>query len=72
MVANVVSGVVFVVGAEMTSRHAAQAAMQQLTRRHAKFVGAVLNRVEVERHSYYYSHYYRREYAAYYQSASNA
>jgi capsular exopolysaccharide synthesis family protein len=72
MVANVASGVVFVVGAEMTSRHAAQAAVQQLTRGHAKFVGAVLNRVEVERHSYYYAHYYRRDYAAYYQSASNA
>ena len=35
-------------------------------------MGAVLNRVELERNAYYYSHYYRREYGAYYQQAANA
>ena len=38
----------------------------------ANFVGAILNRVELERNAYYYSHYYRREYGAYYQQAVNA
>jgi Mrp family chromosome partitioning ATPase len=58
---------VFVVGAEMTSRHAARAAVEQLENGRARFVGAILNRVELERNAYYYSHYYRREYGAYYQ-----
>ena len=66
------SGVVFVVGAEMTSRHAARAAVEQLLQGRAHFIGAVLNRVELERNAYYYSHYYRREYGQYYQRAVNA
>jgi capsular exopolysaccharide synthesis family protein len=70
--ANVANGVVFVVGAEMTSRHAARAAVEHLEQGRAHFVGAVLNRVELERNAYYYSHYYRREYGAYYQQAANA
>ena len=73
IVAHVADGVVFVVGAEMTSRHAAQrrgrAARATAVR---TFVGAVLNRVDLERNAYYYSHYYRREYGAYYQQAANA
>ena len=56
----------------MTSRHAARAAVEQLEQGRAHFVGAVLNRVELERNAYYYSHYYRREYGAYYQQAANA
>ncbi len=70
--AHAANGVVFVVGAEMTSRHAARAAVEQLEQGRAHFVGAVLNRVDLERNSYYYSNYYRREYAAYYQQAVNA
>jgi polysaccharide biosynthesis transport protein len=64
------SGLVFVVGAEMTSRHAARAAIEQLQNGHPRFLGAVLNRVELERNSYYYSGYYRREYAVYHQAAA--
>jgi hypothetical protein len=30
----------------------------------------VLNRVDLERNSYYYSQYYRREYAQYYAKTS--
>src|SRR5690606_6445280 len=59
-------GVLFVVGAEMTSRHAAQRALDQLEQVNARFVGAVLNRVDLDRNPYYYSQYYRREYAQYY------
>ena len=65
--ANAASGVVFVVGAEMTSRHAARQAVDQLEQGRARFVGAVLNRVEIEKNAYYYSQYYRKEYGAYYQ-----
>ena len=67
LVAHSATGVVFVVGAEMTSRHAAKTAVDQLQQVQAKFVGAVLNRVDLERNSYYYSQYYRREYTDYYQ-----
>ena len=69
--AHAANGVVFVVGAEMTSRQAARAAIEQLEQGRARFVGAILNRVELERNSYYYSNYYRREYGAYYQQAVN-
>jgi capsular exopolysaccharide synthesis family protein len=66
LVAHNVTGVIFVVGAEMTSRHAAKRALDQLQQVGARFVGGVLNRVDLERHAYYYSQYYRREYSSYY------
>ena len=69
IVAHVVTGVLFVVGAEMTNRRAADVALEQLTQANARFAGAVLNRVNLVRNSYYYSQYYRREYAKYYQQA---
>ena len=72
LLAHGATGVVFVVGAEMTSRHAAKIAINQLRQGNARFIGAVLNRVEIEKHSYYYAQYYRREYAGYYQEAVNA
>ena len=68
VIAHRTTGVVFVVGAEMTSRYAAKAALDQLENARARFVGAVLNRVDIERHSYYYSQYYKKEYARYYQA----
>jgi capsular exopolysaccharide synthesis family protein len=68
LAANAATGIVFVVGAEMTSRHAARTAIEQLDKGRSHFVGAVLNRVELERNAYYYSGYYRREYAKYYQT----
>ena len=63
------SGVVFVIGAEMTTRQAAKIALQQLENARPRIVGAVLNRVELERNAYYYSGYYKREYVQYYQAA---
>jgi capsular exopolysaccharide synthesis family protein len=66
IVAHLTTGVVFVVGAEMTSRYAAQRAVEQLGRGHAKFLGAVLNRVDLQHNAYYYAEYYRREYSDYY------
>ena len=69
--ARVASGVVFVVGADMTSRYTAQASIEQFMRGRARILGAVLNRVELEKHRYYYSRYYRRDYAAYYNVAAS-
>jgi capsular exopolysaccharide synthesis family protein len=68
--AHLVTGVLFVVGAEMTSRHAGQRALEQLEHARAKFIGVVLNRVDLKHNSYYYSQYYRREYSDYYQDAA--
>jgi len=67
LVAHHATGVVFVVGSEMTSRHAAKRAIDQLEQANARFVGAVLNRVDLTHNAYYYSQYYRREYSTYYQ-----
>jgi succinoglycan biosynthesis transport protein ExoP len=71
VVANAAGGVLFVVGSEMTPRQNAVAAVDQLRGANAKFIGAVLNRVNVQRHSYYYSPYYRKEYGKYYQRTAN-
>ncbi len=60
------TSVIFVVGAEMTSRHAAATAVQQLLKARARVIGAVLNRADVTRNPYYYSKHYRPEYAKYY------
>jgi polysaccharide biosynthesis transport protein len=70
VIASIVSGVLFVVGADMTGRRPARTALEQLERGRARILGAILNRVQLEKHSYYYSRYYRREYTAYYSAAS--
>ena len=69
VIAHNANGVVFVVGAEMTSRGAAKAALEHLDHVKAKYIGAVLNRVDVRRNPYYYARYYRKEYQAYYRRA---
>jgi capsular exopolysaccharide synthesis family protein len=70
VVAHVATGVLFVVGSEMTSRYAGRRAVEQLEHVRAKFIGAVLNRVDLQHNSYYYSHYYRQEYTDYYTKSS--
>jgi len=37
----------------------------------SNIIGAVLNRVNVDRNPYYYSHYYRKDYANYYASTDS-
>jgi capsular exopolysaccharide synthesis family protein len=66
VVGNRVSGVLFVVAADKTSRHGARVALDQLEQAHVRFVGGVLNGVDLERNPYYYARYYRKEYASYY------
>jgi capsular exopolysaccharide synthesis family protein len=65
LMANCAHGVIFVVGSEMVHRGAARTAVRQLIASEGKLVGAVLNRVNLERNQYYYSNYYRREYETY-------
>ena len=52
VLANSATGVVFVVGADQTSRQTAKAAVDQLHSVGAHIVGAVLNRADVERNPY--------------------
>lgn len=68
VIGHVTSGVAFVIGCEQTSKHTATAALEQLESAKAHFFGGILNRVDVERHAYYYSHYYRRDYGQYYHT----
>lgn len=72
VVGHSVSGVLFVVGSEMTARASAHRAVQQLEQSRARMVGAVLNRVDLQRNSYYYSQYYRRDYSDYYETSHSA
>ncbi len=72
VIAHTASGVVFVVGCEMTSRHVARAAIDSLTATaKGKLFGVILNRVNIEKDSYYYSTYYRRDYKSYQAAASS-
>ena len=70
IIGNNVTGVVFVVGAEMTSRRHAAVAIEQLAAAKSHFIGAVLNRANVQRHGYYYSTYYRKDYVQAYTRVS--
>jgi capsular exopolysaccharide synthesis family protein len=69
VVAHVATDVLFVIGAEMADRRAAREAIGRLEAAHnAQFVGAILNHVKIQRNSYFYSSYHRREYETYYQA----
>jgi succinoglycan biosynthesis transport protein ExoP len=68
VVGHMVSGVVFVVSSEMTNRYNARTAIDHLIAARSHLLGAVLNRVDLDGHAYYYGRYYRREYGEYYQS----
>jgi capsular exopolysaccharide synthesis family protein len=72
LAANLAHGVLFVVGSEMTSRRIAQRAVEQLEMGQARFLGAVLNRVDLKHNAYYYSRYYRADYGSYYGPSSDA
>jgi capsular exopolysaccharide synthesis family protein len=72
ILANLSDSVVFVIGSEMTSYKIARRAVEQLERARAVFAGCVLNKVQIQRHGYYYSQYYRREYADYYAAAERS
>jgi len=64
-----VSGVIFVVGAEMTRRRLAERALETILGSRPKMVGVVLNKVDFARNKYYYSRYYGQQYKSYYAQA---
>jgi polysaccharide biosynthesis transport protein len=70
VIAPLVSGVTFVIGAEMTRRRLAERALETIMQGHPHFAAAVLNKVDFARNKYYYSRYYGHQYKNYYAEAS--
>jgi capsular exopolysaccharide synthesis family protein len=70
ILAPLVSGVTFVVGAEMTRRRLAERALETIISSQPKFAAVVLNKVDFARNKYYYSRYYGHQYKNYYAEAS--
>jgi capsular exopolysaccharide synthesis family protein len=63
---RLVDGVVLVIGAEISGRPAIERALDQITGVGGKITGVVLNKVDLERNSYYYGQYYGEYYRSYY------
>ena len=70
ILAPAVSGVTFVVGAEMTRRRLAERALETILSSRPKYVAVVLNKVDFARNKYYYSRYYGHQYKNYYAEAA--
>jgi capsular exopolysaccharide synthesis family protein len=70
ILAPLVNGVTFVVGAEMTRRRLAERALETIMAAPPKSAAVVLNKVDFERNKYYYSRYYGHQYKNYYAEAA--
>ena len=69
VLAPLVHGVSFVIGAEMTRWRLAERAIETLQAGHPRAIAAILNRVDFDRNRYYYSRYYGHQYKSYYAEA---
>jgi polysaccharide biosynthesis transport protein len=69
VLAPMVTGVTFVIGAEMTRRRLAERAVETIAASHPKMMAVVLNKVDFARNKYYYSRYYGHQYKNYYAEA---
>jgi polysaccharide biosynthesis transport protein len=69
ILAPLVSGVVYVIGAEMTRRRLAERALDTIMSARPRHAAVVLNRVDFARNKYYYSRYYGHQYKNYYAEA---
>ena len=70
ILAPAVSGVTFVIGAEMTRRRLAERAIETIMSTQPKAINVVLNKVDFARNKYYYSRYYGHQYKNYYAEAA--
>jgi capsular exopolysaccharide synthesis family protein len=66
VLSSLVDGVVLVIAAEAATKPAVMRAVDQVRGVGGKVVGLVLNKVNLERNSYYYSQYYGEYYRSYY------
>jgi capsular exopolysaccharide synthesis family protein len=71
VLAPMLSGFAFVVGAEMTRRGHVERAIDMMQAGRQPIVGVVLNRVDFDRNKYYYSRYYGYQYKSYYGQSPN-
>jgi len=69
ILAPLVSGVTYVIGAEMTRRRLAERALDTIMSARPRYAAVVLNRVDFARNKYYYSRYYGHQYKSYYAEA---
>jgi succinoglycan biosynthesis transport protein ExoP len=72
VVARVVDGILLVISSESTTRQSLKRAVDQLTGVGAKVLGVILNRVDMDRHSYYYGQHYGEYYRSYYAAPQEA
>src|SRR3954465_5853864 len=70
ILAPLVSGVTFVVGAEMTRRRLAERAIETGMNSRPRYAAVVLNKVNFAKNKYYYSRYYGHQYKNYYAEAA--
>jgi capsular exopolysaccharide synthesis family protein len=70
ILAPLVTGVTFVVGAEMTRRRLAERALEIILSSRPKSTAVVLNKVDFARNRYYYSRYYGHHHKNYYAEAA--
>ena len=70
ILAPAVSGVIIVIGAEMTRRRLAERAIETIMQTRPKSAAVVLNKVDFARNKYYYSRYYGHQYKNYYAEAA--
>jgi succinoglycan biosynthesis transport protein ExoP len=70
ILAPMVTGVTFVIGAEMTRRRLAERAIETVMQARPRYAAVVLNKVNFEKNKYYYSRYYGHQYKNYYAEAT--
>jgi capsular exopolysaccharide synthesis family protein len=70
VLAPAVSGVTFVIGAEMTRRRLAERAIETVMQTHPRYAAVVLNKVDFARNKYYYTRYHGHQYKNYYAEAA--
>ncbi len=68
---SLVEGVVLVLAAEVATKPAVMRAIDQVHSVGGKVTGVVLNKVNLERNSYYYSQYYGEYYRSYYAEGAS-
>ena len=70
ILAPLVTGVTFVIGAEMTRRRLAERAIDTVMQARPRYAAVELNKVNFAKNKYYYSRYYGHQYKNYYAEAT--
>ena len=71
ILAPLVHGVTFVIGAEMTRRRLAERALETIMESNPRQTGVVLNKVDFVKNKYYYTRYHGHQYKNYYAQAAS-